>query len=239
MKALYHPSVIAFLILVVVCAIGVYTIRSARWQKPVDEYFATEQPQPMSPSQQEKPNLQAPEYASLVASALQTPPKTEPECKANYEFCITGGGLLKDCWSKYKVCLASVPKVVEPKTQQIQQSQQSQPQRNANPMNVPTQGNLQTIQEGSTAIPVLTLEEIKAKYLPLAQKLKPHEQPMAKPSPLTSHVQTDKGTLAEKIQQESRLAPSLRDMIRKDVSDVVRQELEGAQYDNPYEVRYT
>jgi len=219
-----HPSVLAFVLLIGICAIGVYIIRSARFNKPIETFV-----------EQLPSNIQVPDYASLVASAVKsTTPKTEAECKANYEFCITGGGLLKECWAKYKVCLASVPQAVQTPTQQ--------PQPNANPMNIPSVANLQTIQEGSTAsptVPILTLEEIKSLYLPLAQQAKPHEQTAAKPTPLTSSLPTDKGTMAEQIQRSSVLAPSMRDMIRRDVSDIMRQELEGAQYDNPNEIRYS
>ena len=178
-----------------------------------------------------------PDYASLVKDAYkQSIPKTEAECKTEYEFCVTGGKQVKECWARYKVCEASIEKPQSASTVVLQQ-----PDPNKNPMNVPTTTNLQRMEgkELDVKPQVITYNEFLAKYAPLTQQKKPHEQPAKQSTPITPSLETDRGTEAEKILRGSVLTPSMRDMIRRDVADVIREELEGAQYDNPYLVKYS
>jgi hypothetical protein len=75
-------------------------------------------------------------------------------------------------------------------------------------------------------------------YTPSATIIKPHEKvPLQLPT-MTANLSTDKGTQAQEIAMNNIYTPSIRQMIRDDVKEVVREEVEANQINNPYAVNY-
>jgi hypothetical protein len=71
-----------------------------------------------------------------------------------------------------------------------------------------------------------------ADYVALPQKIKPHASPSVTPT-ITAKLKSDIGTNAEDGVDDLL---SLRSLIRRDVKEAVREELE--EIDNEYEIRY-
>jgi hypothetical protein len=99
------------------------------------------------------------------------------------------------------------------------------------------------IAQGANTVPcgdqmIVDKDAILAAYQKHQEVIKPHETPSNIIPSLTSKLATDKGTMAETIRAGEYLSPSVRQMIRDDVSKVVREEVEGSQYYNPHEVKY-
>ncbi len=99
------------------------------------------------------------------------------------------------------------------------------------------------IAQGANAVPcadqlIVDKDAIMAAYKKHQETIKPHEKPSDILPSLTASLPTDKGTMAETIKAGEYLSPSVRQMIRDDVSKVVREEVEGSQYYNPHEVKY-
>ncbi len=99
------------------------------------------------------------------------------------------------------------------------------------------------IAQGANTVPcsdqmIVDKDAIMAAYEKHQERIKPHETPSDILPSLTSKLATDKGTMAETIKAGEYLSPSVRQMIRDDVSKVVREEVEGSQYYNPHEVKY-
>lgn len=163
MKWFFHPSVVAFLILVAVCAIGVFIVKSGDVNR-IDTFQSEKESFEATPLTQNQQQPLTNEYSKLAAVALQTTPKTEKECKEEYDNCIAKGGQVSFCFSKYKICSASASDT---------------PITPINPMTTPTQINLENIQgkqmEQTPAAPVLTFEQLQALYKPHITKTKPHE----------------------------------------------------------------
>lgn len=316
MKAIItHPSVIAFIVLVVVCAIGVYIIRTARFDFADTESFAvdlnacerefetckqmkldceTKRLQCMSDASKQKDPVLAVKlcesqfetcknvdcdmqkqlcakggigsaaatsslgagtfkpstgpssaYSSVAAAAVVGPAATAEKvkryCQNGYEDCMVRGNPVAQCSRNYKACeqqLVTESGQVSAMQQEIDRLKAGAQKSGAGV--TPTAAQLNAAQGvgSSVATPVLTREEILATYAPHLLTIKPHQSAPTPRTPLTASVPTDKGTGAEAILSSSVVTPSLRDMIRRDVSDVIRQELEGAQYDNPNEIKY-
>jgi hypothetical protein len=75
-------------------------------------------------------------------------------------------------------------------------------------------------------------------YTPSATFIKPHEKPPMTLPTMTANAPTDKGTKANKILIDSIYTPSIRQMIRDDVAQTVREEVEANQINNPYSIDY-
>jgi len=73
-------------------------------------------------------------------------------------------------------------------------------------------------------------------YKPNQVVLKPHMTPAELKAALTASVPSDNGTQAQKIKEDTIQVPSIRDMIRRDVKQAVKEELDAI--NNEYEVRY-
>ncbi len=164
----------------------------------VTEFFTTETTPPSKTStmtmKQQPINKQ---YQRLEAYALGTTPKTESACKEEYDACIEKGGLLKNCYPKYKICSASAlseEEILEPDT-------------------FPTLDKLETIQGKTMDVkpPVLSLNDLYSKYKVLESE--DEEEPKPK---------TKKG----KKKPKAGLSPSLRDQIRDDIAIAIRHELD-------------
>ena len=84
---------------------------------------------------------------------------------------------------------------------------------------------------------LLSKEDLYALYEPLQHTIKPHQKAPTVLPALSSDVSTDKGTLAEKIKMNQIYTPSIRQMIRDDISTAVQEEVNAAE--NPYEVSYS
>jgi hypothetical protein len=94
-------------------------------------------------------------------------------------------------------------------------------------------GNPPTRVGGSITNPTpVTKEQILAAYEASQKIIKPHQQVPEYKANVAISVPTDKGTLAEKIRLESVATPSIRQNIRQEIDDVVKDEL------NPYSVTY-
>jgi hypothetical protein len=100
------------------------------------------------------------------------------------------------------------------------------------------------IAQGANVVPckdqlIVDKDALLASYKKHQEKIKPHEAlPTGLNIPsLSSKLATDKGTMAETIKAGEYLSPSVRQMIRDDVSKVVREEVDGSYY-NPNEVKY-
>ena len=203
MKWFFHPSLVAFLILILVCAIGVSIIQSGD-MNIIDTFMSKKEDittetfesasSPPSFDEVKTQGIPTSEYNRLASIALQIPPKTETECKGEYDACIAKGGQVSFCFPKYKVCSASASDI---------------PVVPTNPMNIPTHTNLETIQgkqmdqqPASITPPVVSLEQLQALY-------KPHQEKNRKPH--------------EKVYTISK---SLRDTIRDDVALTIQKELE-------------
>lgn len=101
------------------------------------------------------------------------------------------------------------------------------------------------IAQGANAVPcadqlIVEKDAIMAAYKKHQETIRPHESlPTTLDLPsLSSSLPTDKGTMAETINSGEYLSPSVRQMIRDDVSKVVREEVDGSYY-NPNEVKYS
>ena len=75
-------------------------------------------------------------------------------------------------------------------------------------------------------------------YTPSQTVIKPHEQVPKMLPTMTALLDTDKNTQAQQIAMNTIYTPSIRQMIRDDVKDVVREEIEANQINNPYAVNY-
>jgi len=73
-------------------------------------------------------------------------------------------------------------------------------------------------------------------YTPNQDVILPHQYPLTPQSTLTANVPTDAGTQAQDILNGSILSPSMRQMIRTDVKNAVREEANNLQ--NQYEITY-
>ena len=272
MKVLYHPSVIAFLVLVTVCAIGVWIIRSANAKIPEEAFVTAPAATPAatpaaSTTTTKQPTSTGPSALYNATLAASLGPTTEEECQQVYNSCIAKGGLATTCNANYKTCMQRSQKVdcnalyakcvqegtspLECKSREnaclqvldaatVSPKVKSPEQLKA----APKAENLERIQGTGTTVAkptptVITWDQFLATYVPNKEVLKPHQTGQSQTTPLTPSVPTDKGTKAEEILRGSALTPSVRDMIRREVSDVVREELEGSQYNNPMEIKYT
>jgi hypothetical protein len=98
----------------------------------------------------------------------------------------------------------------------------------------PTKEQLDLVQ-GAGVTPTAPLT---TSYQPSATIIKPHEKvPLQLPT-MTATAQTDKDTQAQQIALNTVYTPSIRQMIRDDVRDVVREEVEANQINNPYAIDY-
>lgn len=249
------PEVLAFVLLVVVAAIGAYIIYSPKSGLP-EGY--TEQ--------------EGFDEASRAA-ALQ--------CEKSYNECLKAGSSIETCTKQSSVCLSAI---TNPSVSQVTKAPSTgagtsssaaatgtagqttptpsadysamasaaltgvpatlssewnnflkQVQTNLSSSAVkPTDKQLDLVQ-GAGVAPVLTATP---SYTPSQTVIKPHEQVPKMLPTMTALAATDKNTQAQQIALDSVYTPSIRQMIRDDVKDVVREEVEANQIHNPYAINY-
>jgi hypothetical protein len=73
-------------------------------------------------------------------------------------------------------------------------------------------------------------------YKPNQIVLKPHMTPAQLKAAISASVASDNGTQAQKIKEDTIQVPSIRDMIRRDVKQAVKEEIDAI--NNEYEVQY-
>lgn len=168
------------------------------------------------------------------------------ECEKIYQACYSNTGTPAECTRKMNECLGiqttssqAIPNTTNiaasPDSNSIlnQKLLQSILQNLSGSSTTPSTSNLNTIQGGSIANPTpVTGEQIQAAYKAYQQVIKPHQQVPEYKANVAVTVPTDKGTLAEKIRSESIATPTIRQNIRQEIDDVVKDEL------NPYSVTY-
>jgi hypothetical protein len=98
----------------------------------------------------------------------------------------------------------------------------------------PTDQQLALVQ-GAGLTPTAPLDPT---YKPSATIIKPHEKVPKQLPTMTASVGTDAGTKAQEIAMNNIYTPSIRQMIRDDVAQTVREEVEANQINNPYAVNY-
>jgi hypothetical protein len=84
----------------------------------------------------------------------------------------------------------------------------------------------------------LTGDQVLALYAPAVQKIKPHQRPSNQLPSMEPQVEEDDDTEYASIQKDRPAVASLRQMIRDDVAQIVREEVDGSRIGNPYEVKY-
>jgi hypothetical protein len=83
-----------------------------------------------------------------------------------------------------------------------------------------------------------TAKQPSVEYTPTPTIIKPHEKVPTMLPTMTASTESDKNTQAQQIALNAVYTPSIRQMIRDDVKDVVREEVEANQINNPYAVNY-
>lgn len=120
--------------------------------------------------------------------------------------------------------IQGVPGTVEPSNEQLNRVQGAE---------------LLPILGGTKEKPVhLTAKEVLALYKPAIEKIKPHQTPSRQLTALEPKVNDQDETEYADILRSSPRTASIREMIRNDVADIVREEVDGANTGNPYEVKY-
>ena len=84
----------------------------------------------------------------------------------------------------------------------------------------------------------LTGEQVVALYAPAVQKIKAHQKPQTALPSLEPTVSEEDTTEYASIQTNRPGVASIRQMIRDDVAQIVREETDAARTGNPYEVKY-
>ncbi len=87
-------------------------------------------------------------------------------------------------------------------------------------------------QTNQNSIKPVTIDQISSTYQPSQNIIKPHQNLPQYKANVSVSVPTDSGTMAEKIRSETIVTPSIRQNIRQEIDDVVKDEL------NPYAVTY-
>ena len=173
-------------------------------------------------------------------------------CERVYQDCYSASGTPAECTRKMNECLGittpttttTSPQTV-PNTTSVAASPESNSVLNqqllqsilqnisGSAATTPSNSNLAMIQGGTIANPTpVTGEQVQAAYNAYQQVIKPHQDLPEYKANVAITVPTDKGTLAEKIRSETVATPSIRQNIRQEIDDVVKDEL------NPYSVSY-
>jgi hypothetical protein len=196
-----------------------------------------------------------------ITEKYTNPTEKQLECERVYQDCYSNAGTPADCTIKMNECLGITPSSTTTTSTTTVPTSSSQPIPNttdvaASPESnsllnqqllqsilqnitgssgtTPSNSNLTMIQGGSIANPTpVTGEQVQAAYKAYQQVIKPHQQLPEYKSNVAITVPTDKGTLAEKIREETVATPSIQQNIRQEIDDVVKDEL------NPYFVSYT
>lgn len=174
------------------------------------------------------------------------------ECEKVYQDCYSASGTPADCTRKMNECLgtstetqtqmptpvtttvAASPESNGVLNEQMLQSILQRLNGSASASTTPGTNNLALIQGGSITNPTpVTKDQVLAAYKAHQQVIKPHQAIPEYKANVAVTVPTDKGTLAEKIRSEMVATPTIRQNIRQEIDDVVRDEL------NPYSVSYT
>ena len=177
------------------------------------------------------------------------------ECEKVYQACYLNAGTPAECTRKMNECLgiqttSTAPTTTTsqpaanttatasaPVTSEVQSTLTNNLHDLVNKLNLtgttPSNTNLAMIQGGSITNPnPVTKEQILAAYEASQKIIKPHQQVPEYKANVAISVPTDKGTIAEKIRSESIATPTIRQNIRQEIDDVVKDEL------NPYSVTY-
>lgn len=179
-----------------------------------------------------------------VTTSTQTPAQKQLACERVYQDCFFNGGTPAVCGRKMNECLGvqtttttTPSNVSAPVSSEAQSTLTSNLNQLVSSLNVPgttpTENNLALIQSGTITNPTpVTKDQILAAYQASQNIIKPHQGLPEYKANVSVAVPTDKGTLAEKIRSESIATPSIRQNIRQEIDDVVKDEL------NPYAVSY-
>jgi hypothetical protein len=97
----------------------------------------------------------------------------------------------------------------------------------------PTQAQLDLAQGDSTPIPAYS------SYFPHQKTIRSHQTPHTETIAVSANAPTDRGTVAEKIAIDDKKIASLRQNIRDEVANVVRDELNGSAFFNQYQINYS
>jgi hypothetical protein len=77
-----------------------------------------------------------------------------------------------------------------------------------------------------------------ATYTPLTQRIRPHENLPENFPTMTASASTDKGTGVDAILKDEKKMSSIRQMIRDEIASAVRDELSGSRLFNQYQINY-
>ena len=244
------PEVLAFVLLVIVSAIGAYIIYSPKAGLPKEPFSPDSRAAALlceksyneclkagtsvetctkqssvclsaitNPSVSTVPNAPSKGAAtSSSAAAAGTAGKTTPTPSADYQAAAAAAltGLPQTMSSEWSSFLKQVQSKVGGSAVQ------------------PTSQQLDLVQ-GAGLTPTAPLDPT---YKPSVTVIKPHEQVPKMLPTMTASTETDKNTQAQQIALNAVYTPSIRQMIRDDVKDVVREEVEANQINNPYAVNY-
>jgi len=199
---------LAGLVLIVVCAIGVYYLNYSF--SGIHDASGTQVTQ----------DTESIYDASGVEGIEGFEELDESTCYNNYQACLAAGSDAAACAKIYNSC-----NVVKVPLEEAFTSESPESNFLAQVMkNIPSLPDASGAQIG---------QDIMAGYKALQNRIKPHQTPQNIPKPLSASLASDMGTAADEGQE---IGLTLRSQIRNDINQAVQEEVDDI--DNEYLIKY-
>jgi len=199
---------LAGLVLIVVCAIGVYYLNYSF--SGIYDVSGTQVTQ----------DAESIYDASGVEGIEGFEELEESTCYNNYQACLAAGSDAAACAKIYNSC-----NVVKVPLEEAFTSESPESNFLAQVMkNIPSLPDASGAQIG---------QDIMAGYKALQNRIKPHQTPQNIPKPLSASLASDMGTAADEGQE---IGLTLRSQIRNDINQAVQEEVDDI--DNEYLIKY-
>ena len=221
---------LAGLVLIVVCAIGIYYLNNT--VSGINDASGTD----LSGTDVSKVVAES-EITGFEGFTTALENAAESTCHNNYKGCITSASDEKACMKTFIACqkvaqsLNNVTTSTDPSGTKLS-SQYASPSPSSKYLSQ-VMKNLPGLPDGSMAQGDQSYFDPMAVYKGIENRIRPHDTPLTQPRPLKATLASDVGTGADDGQE---IGLTLRSQIRSDINQAVEEEIDDI--DNEYLIKY-